>query len=212
MPWWISQNLISSGIKKRNPLEKVGPFFCPPRAVAQNRFRVGFKQFFIEKRSSILERWLHLILETYPADTSGFMGREKDRFVNPVGYTIAREIEALYDGLLQGEESDQFSAPLEKILQIRSVQDFSPSRAVAIIPLLKKAIREEIERSGIENDKGVEEWLDLDTRIDRLSLIAFDIYTKYRERIHDIRISEMKKERDRAFRLLERTHPVSEKE
>jgi hypothetical protein len=174
--------------------------------------KVGLKHLLIQNKRSILERWGHLILETYPGDTSKFMGQEKDPFLNPVGYTIAREIETLYEELLQGREVDQLSGHLEKIIQIRSVQDFSPSRAVLFVPLFKKAVREEIERSGIGTQQLTEEWIEFDTRIDQLSLMAFDLYTKYRERIYDIRISEMKKERDRAFRLLERTAPLTEKQ
>lgn len=173
---------------------------------------MGLKRLLIQHKRSILERWGHLILETYPGDTSKFMGQEKDPFVNPVGYTIAREIETLYEGLLKEREVDQLSGHLEKIIQIRSVQDFSPSRAILFVPLLKKAVRQEIERSGIGNQQVMEEWLEFDTRIDQLSFMAFDLYTKYRERIYEIRISEMKKERDRAFRLLERTAPLTEKQ
>lgn len=170
------------------------------------------KQFFIQKKTSILDRWTQLILETYLAETSKFMAREKDPFVNPVGNTITTEIEALYEGLLQTGKVDQLSGHLDRIIQIRSVQDFSPSRAVAVVSLLKKAVREEIERSGIGNRQEVEEWLELDTRIDQLSLMAFDIYTKYREKIYEIRMNEIKKERDRAFKLMERTHPLPEKQ
>ena len=174
---------------------------------------MGFKQLFIEKEKSILERWIRLIRETCPGDALEWKEQGKDPFVNPVGHTIAREIAALCEGLLQGKEVDRLSGHLEKIIQIRSVQDVSPSRAVLFVPLLKKAVREEIERSGTGNDQvPPEEWFEFDARIDRLSLTAFDIYTKYRERVYEIRIGEMKKERDRVFRLLERTHPLSEKE
>ncbi len=173
---------------------------------------MGFKQFFIEKRSSILKRWFDLILKTYPGgDTSGLTGREKDPFTDPVGHTIASEIEALYGGLLQGKEMDQLSGHLDKIIQIRAVQDFSPSRALVVVPLLKKAVREEIERGGLGAPHGTEDWLEFDARIDELSLMAFDLYTKYRERIYEIRLNEIKKERDRALKLLERTHPFPEK-
>jgi len=160
----------------------------------------------IQKRASVLERWANLILETYPADASRWIRQGKDRFMNPVGYTMTNEIEALYDGLLQGMATDQLSVHLERILQIRSVQDVSPSQAVAIIPLLKKAIREEIKRSGMEDSQVMDEWFDLESNIDLLSFKAFDLYTKYREKIHEIRINEIKRERDRAFQLLERTN------
>jgi hypothetical protein len=166
---------------------------------------VGLKQSLIEKKKSILERWFHLILETYPPETSKFIRKEKDRFVNPVGVTLSEGMEALYEGLLKGVVADQISNPLEKILQIRSVQDFSPSQAVAIISLLKKAVQEEMKENKIEMKGMIEEWFDLESRIDQLSLRAFDIYTTYRERIYEIRISEIKRERDRAFKLLERT-------
>ena len=168
---------------------------------------MGLKQLLIEKKKSILERWFHLILETYPPETSKFIRKEKDRFVNPVGVTLSEGMEALYEGLLKGVEADQISNPLEKILQIRSVQDFSPSQAVAIISLLKKAVQEEMKENKIEMKGMIEEWFDLESRIDQLSLRAFDIYTTYRERIYEIRISEIKRERDRAFKLLERTNP-----
>jgi hypothetical protein len=164
------------------------------------------KHSLMQKRASVLKRWANLILEFYPDDASGWICQGKDRFMNPVGYTMANEIEALYDGLLQGMATDQFSVHLDRILQIRSVQDVSPSQAVAIIPLLKKAIREEIKRSGTENHEVMDEWFDLDSKIDLLSLKAFDFYTKYREKIHEIRLKELKEQRDRAFQILEKTN------
>jgi hypothetical protein len=167
---------------------------------------VGLKQSLIEKKKSILERWFHLILETYPQEIAKLIGKEKDRFVNPVGVTLSEEMEALYEGLLQGVEADQLSSPLGKILQIRSVQDFSPSQAVVIVSLLKNALQEEMKENKIEMNGMIEEWFDLESRIDQLSLMAFDIYATYRERIHEIRLKEVKEERDRTFQLLERTN------
>jgi hypothetical protein len=167
---------------------------------------VGLKQSLIEKKKSILERWFHLILETYPEEIAKLIGKERDRFVNPVGVTLSEGMEALYEGLLQGVEADQLSSPLGKILQIRSVQDFSPSQAVVIVSLLKKAIQKEMKGNKIELNGMIEEWFDLESRIDQLSLMAFDIYASYRERICEIRINEIKRDRDRAFQLLERTN------
>jgi hypothetical protein len=166
---------------------------------------MGLKQSLIERKKSILERWFYLILETYPQEISKLIGKEKDRFVNPVGVTLSEGMEALYEGLLQGVEADQLSSPLGKILQIRSVQDFSPSQAVVIVFLLKKTLQEGIKGNKIEMNGMIGEWFDLESRIDQLSLMAFDIYATYRERIHEIRLQEVKEQRDRAFQLLERT-------
>lgn len=156
-----------------------------------------------QKRAAILERWFQLVLETYPADTSRFLKQGKDRFTNPVGYTISREIETLYDELLQEMNSDKLAACLDNIIRIRAVQDFSPSQTIALIFLLKKAIREEL-ASEITENRVFEELLKFESRIDKLVLLAFDIYMKCREKVFEIRVNEVKAERERVLKLLER--------
>ena len=158
-----------------------------------------------QRRAAILERWFQLILETYPADTSGFLKQEKDRFINPIGYTISQEIEVLYDELLQEMNPDKLAACLDNIIRIRAVQDFSPSQTVAFIFLLKKAIREEL-ASKIAENRVLEELLKFESKIDKLVLLAFDIYMKCREKVFEIRVSEVKAERERVLKLLERAN------
>ena len=164
------------------------------------------EQLLSQKRAAILERWLGLILETYPADSSRFFQQEKDRFINPVGYTISREIEVLYDELLQGMNPDKLYASLDNIIRIRAVQDFSPSQAIAFVFLLKKAVRETL-ASELRDNQFFEELLKFESRIDELALLAVDIYTKCREKIYEIRVNEVKAERDRIGQLLTRTSP-----
>ena len=155
------------------------------------------------KKTPILERCFNLVVETYPADTSRFLKREKDRFINPVGSTISQEMEAVYDELLQEMNSDKLADSLDNIIKIRSVQDFSPSQAIAFVFLLKQAIREELE-DEIQQKGILDELLAFESKIDKLALLAFDIYVQCREKIHEIRLNEVKAERERAFNLLER--------
>lgn len=157
----------------------------------------------LQNQKAILERWLHLILETYPAETSALLKKEKDQFMNPVGSTISREIETLFEELLQGLNSDRLSASLSPILKIRSVQDFSPSQATGFIFLLKKAIQEVLERR-IEERQILVEWLKFQSKIDQLALLAFEIYMNCREKIYEIRVHEAKAEKEMALRLLEK--------
>lgn len=156
-----------------------------------------------------MERWFQLILGTYPADTSRFLKQEKDRFTNPVGYTISRETETLYDELLQEMNPDKLAACLDNIIRIRVVQDFSPSQTIAFIFLLKKAIREEL-ASEIAENRVLEELLKFESKIDKLVLLAFDIYMKCREKVFEIRVSEVKAERERVLKLLERANLTME--
>ncbi len=102
------------------------------------------------KKSAVLERWYNAILDTYPSDTSGFLKKQKNPFLNPVGSTIFKGIEGLYNELLHECETERVSQFLDNIIHIRAVQDFSPSQGIIFVLLLKKAIREEIKEELAE--------------------------------------------------------------
>ena len=161
-----------------------------------------------EKKFSILERWFNLILESYSADTQSFLKREKDRFDNPVAYEFGQGIEGIYEALLHGMDRDKVSCFLDRIISIRAIQDFSPSGAIAFIFLLKNAIREELEREARKNGIS-EELIELESRIDGLALLSFDIYMKRREKLYEIRVNEVK---NRVSGLLRRAGLISELE
>jgi hypothetical protein len=166
---------------------------------------------FLEKKKGvILERWFHLILETYPADTATMMRKDKNQFTNPVGSTISREIEILFGKLCEGIHDEKCQASLDVILKIRSVQDFSPSKAVGFIFLLKRAIGETL-RNDICKESVMDEWLKFQSRIDDLALQAFDTYMDCREKICEIRVNQAKAEKEMVFRMMERMTHSKEK-
>lgn len=165
---------------------------------------MNLKDVLSEKRSAILKRWFDVIVETYPADTAVFLKNQKDRFANPVGAAISQGIENIFDELLQGGDIERVSPFLDNIIRIRAVQDFTPSRALDFIFLLKKVIREEL---GSEADKApvLGEMITLESRIDDLALLSFNIYMQCREKLYDIRANEVK---SRTFRLLQRANLI----
>jgi len=144
-----------------------------------------------EKKSAILGRWLISIYESYPPETAIFLQREKDRFDNPVGYRISAGLEGLYGALLQEMETDQILAFLDEIIRIRAIQDFAPSQALAFIFLLKNIVREEL-ADEIQKENLEEQVRDLEYRIDGLSLLGFDVYSKRREKLYEARAQEIK--------------------
>jgi hypothetical protein len=159
------------------------------------------KTLLTQNKNSIVQRWFNLIADTYPTGVSGFL-KDSDRFNNPVGYTISQEINSLYDELLHGRaDSDKAAASLDNIIKIRAVQDFSPQDAVSFVFLLKKAVTDEL-GSEIEKKQSFGEWLDFEPGIDKLASIAFDKYVKCREKICELRVNEVKADREIAFRLL----------
>ena len=145
-----------------------------------------------QKKAAILGRWLAMIYESYPPETAIFLRKEKNRFDNPAGYRISEGLEGLYGALLQEMERDQILACLDEIIRIRALQNFSPSQALAFIFLLKIVIREELAEE-IRKENLALELLDLESRIDGLALLGFDVYTKRREKIYEIKADEAKR-------------------
>ncbi|MBM4294022.1 MAG: hypothetical protein FJ126_03850 [Deltaproteobacteria bacterium] len=144
------------------------------------------------QKSLILDRWLNQILANYPPQTAQFFKREKDRFDNPVGYRIIQGITELYQGLVSGADRDQLLDSLDEVVRIWAVQDFTPSQALAFVFLLKKIIREELAQE-LQDLELAEECLELESRIDGLALLGFDVYMKRREKLYEIRVDEVKK-------------------
>jgi len=160
----------------------------------------------LQKQTTILKRWFDLILATYPADTVALMRKEQNQFKNPVGATFSREIETLFKQLCEGVQNGECRASLDAILKIRSVQDFSPSKAVGFVFQLKNAIEETL-KSEIRREQNIEAWRAFQSRIDALALKAFDIYMDCREKICEIRVNQAKAEKEMALRMMERLNP-----
>jgi hypothetical protein len=154
-----------------------------------------------DKKEAILKRWLDRIVDSYPAEAAKLLKNNPDPFANPLGQTIAREIEPLFNQLL-GEELDEqaLRSHLDGIVRIRAVQEFSASEAVAFVFGLKAVVREVLGETADRN-----ELLDLEARIDRMALLAFDVYMGCREKIWELKASELKK---RADLLLERVNKI----
>lgn len=164
------------------------------------------REHLLQKKSALVDRWFDIALETYPADSSGFLRNKKRQFANPVGHTIFEGMEHILDELLKEEELDidRISPDLDSIIRIRAVQDMTPSQALVFIFRLKKMLREELERAGLARSKDIEV---LESRIDVTALIAFDLYVKCREKIYDLKANEL---RNMTFRLLQRANLVCE--
>ena len=165
----------------------------------------------LEKKSAVLNRWLDLILDTYPADTRRFLKKQKDQFANPVGTTLSKETESLYLTLLQGIDPEKISPVLDRIIRIRAVQEFTASQAVTFVFFLKKAIREEL-HTEIRENRLSDAMLIMESRIDDVALLAFDIFMKCREKIFELRANEARNQFSRLLRKAEMVIEFPEKE
>ena len=149
------------------------------------------------RQGIILEEWRALMRSSYPPEIAALLDRDPDRFLNPVGYAITRETETILRGLLAGEDVQALADSIDGLVKIHAVQVLAPSQAVGFIFLLKKAIKKALGDAA----ETVPEMAKLESRLDDAALLAFDLYMRRRERVHEIRAREL---RDRSDRILER--------
>lgn len=140
-------------------------------------------------QEEIVDAWVDYALSTYTS--SRFFKKEQDKFANPVGGNIRESFTQLFASLVAGGDSATFIEPLEQFIIIRSVQQFSPSQALAPINAIKHIVRDIIGKDK-ERSHLVNELYDFEFSVDLAVLAGFDIYMKYRERLYQVRIDEIR--------------------
>jgi hypothetical protein len=149
------------------------------------------KSLLVRNKQEIVKDWFNLLVETYPADSAQFMKRENDPFANPIGSSARSGLEAIFDELTSGMDSQPLTDFLDPIIRLRAIQNFSPSQAIGFIFLLRKSIRKKLSKEISASDL-FNELPEFESRIDELALLAFDIYMECREKIYQLKEKEMK--------------------
>lgn len=162
-----------------------------------------------KRRADILARWQESVFAGYPADSSGFLTKQDDQFANPVGVRIKEGLDRTVRVVLAPKDAKSETEAmrfLDEILHIRAVQDFSAAQALRFIFDLKDVIREVLSKD-LKKFTEETDWHSLDRRIDALGLIGFEIYSRCREKIFDIRVSEVK---NLSYKAMQRANLVCE--
>ncbi len=161
-----------------------------------------------EKRDSIVDKWFAVILATYPEDARKFLAAKRRLITNPVGSTISEGVSCLFDCLVSGQEleCDEVISVLDDIIRIRAIQGFTPAQALGFIFELKAIVRDAI-RLRVREGRDLEQLLTFEAGIDKLSLLAFNIYMQCREKIYELKTNEFKR---RYSRIVERACQVWE--
>jgi hypothetical protein len=140
-------------------------------------------------REKIVNRWVEYTLSTYKS--SEFFIRENNAFANPVGGITRLALEKLFVLLAENADPEKFKAPVGEIMRLRSVQEFTPSQAIAPINAVKHIVREVLAENK-DNLELVNNLYDFEFAVDLAMLSAFDIYMGCRERLYKVRIKEIK--------------------
>ncbi len=145
-----------------------------------------------ERKASLTDRWLQRLFESYPPETTIFLKKEKDRFDNPVRHQTAEGLGKIVDALVQAMGREEIMAALDEVIRVRALQNFSPSQALAFIFLLKNVIREELAEE-LKHGQFSQELQDVEATIDGVALLGFEVYMQRREKLYEIRVTEVKR-------------------
>jgi len=144
-----------------------------------------------QHKATLLKKWFHLVLRTYPEETALFLKNESDPFANPVGSTIVKGIEDLFEGLMKKGDHKHISSFLDRIIHIRAIQEFTPDQALSFLFMLKKVIRDELKKELKEKEL-FGELFAFESKIDELALAAFNRYVECREKVFELKANELK--------------------
>jgi hypothetical protein len=145
-----------------------------------------------QSKDAIIVRWLEEALATYPGESAAAFRRQKDPFANPVGHSLRVGTRGIFEALLDGENAERIRRHLHEIIRIRAVQQFSASEAVGFVFQLKGAVRAELSEA-VKDPENLSELTELDARIDRMALLAFDAFVQFREQVYELRVNESKR-------------------
>ena len=151
----------------------------------------------LKNQEAIVGRWVERALACYGGDSSATLKRQKDPFANPIGHSLRVGTRGIFEAMLGGmdlgeTDTEKVGQHLHEIVKIRAVQQLSASEAVGFVFHLKEAIRAEL-AGTVKDPRFSDELTQLDGRIDRVALAAFDIFVQCREQLCELRINEVKR-------------------
>ena len=147
------------------------------------------------ERAKMVVRWFDLIVDGYPAETAQFLREQSDPFANPVGAGLREELAPILDWIEDGRDPVEIEPALDRIVRVRALQDMSPAEAVSFVLILKDVYQE------IADDTTVNARSEFNSRVDGVLLTAFNVYSRCREQVYNIRVEEV---RNRSLKVMER--------
>ncbi len=151
---------------------------------------MDLKQLLGQKREPFIKKWFQATIDTYPAQTAKVLGKDSNRFDNPVGAITHETITAVFDLIANDFSPESLEQALDPIIRIRAVQAFSAREAVSFVFSLKE-IGETLLDAGMTGE--------FNRLVDQIALASFNRFMKCREEIFLLKATESKRRIHRAF-------------
>lgn len=148
---------------------------------------------FQDQRDDIISAWTNAIFNTYPIETTGFLRTQNDPFTNPVAHMTREAAGTVYDAVA-GEDVDpaRIRTAIDRFVRLRAVQEGTPGRNLGVFLLLKPVLRKMVLPRCSGSDALTAYYLEAESRLDSVLLLAFDMYVADRETIAESRIREIR--------------------
>jgi len=151
---------------------------------------MDLKQILKKNKSAFVKEWFRATIDTYPAQSAKILGKDSNRFDNPVGAATHETIEDVFDLILGDFNQEMLEKALDPVIRIRAVQAFSASEAVSFVFALKEIGEKILDDSVIKK---------FDKLVDKIALASFNRLMKCKEDIFLLKATESKRRIHRAF-------------
>jgi len=151
---------------------------------------MDLKQILKKDKESFIKKWFQATIDTYPQQTAKILGKDSNRFDNPIGAITHETIEDVFNLILEDFNQETLEKALDPVIRIRAVQAFSASHAVSFVFALKQIGENTLDDNLIR---------EFDKLVDNIALAAFNRFMKCREEIFLLKATESKRRIHRAF-------------
>jgi hypothetical protein len=110
------------------------------------------------------------------------------------------------DYLLQENDGEGLEQLVDGVVRIRAVQGFAPSAATDFVFTIKNILKAEA-GAELATPEGIREWEAIESRIENMTRIAFDLYMACREKIWKHKANHLY---NRTNQLLKKSHLIEE--
>lgn len=165
-------------------------------------------EFAKENKEVLLQKWVDVFYNAYPLGSTGFVRTSTDEFTNPIGLITQKSLDVLFDAVIGLDvEPKAVHDALDKLIQLRAVQDMSPSKAVGPLAQIKLILKQDPFQACLKENKDsrrlsflFEDFFIVEARVDSLILMALDLYSRDREKIFNLRVEEIHRNQSQLVR------------
>ncbi|MEI7748579.1 MAG: RsbRD N-terminal domain-containing protein [Chlorobiaceae bacterium] len=143
-------------------------------------------------KKALLEQWLDCALALFP---------EKMGYSTPIAMVLSGALEKIVSGL--GTSENDYKDSLDDVTRILAVQNIPPSKALSIFLEPKLILRDIMKRVTVAGTLTQEVQEAFNSRLDALTLEAFDSYMRHREKIYQLKVEEGSRRMHMALRRVE---------